>query len=165
MSAGKLVSAALVFIAFTLYGAVRTSKQNGRLNLLMDICSDIGEIESRLSITKSPLPDIAEVMAVVGACPKLWGSISEGMRKGYSFRQAYEEADRPCFGTEEAEVLAELARKLGTCNLESECRRLRFTCNKLTTLHGELTKKVQAGAKLNGSLSVLCGLAAALLIL
>lgn len=165
MSISRLFAAGLVFMAFAMYGAVNGSRHNARVTLLKGLYYDVAEMRTRLKLLHEPLDVITENMATSGKCKELWSEVSIYMKKGKSFGEAFGESDRRAFGNEEIEIMYELSAQLGKNNVAEEEKRLEFAAIRLNELYKKLKEDTEKGVKLTNSLSVLGGLAAALLML
>ena len=166
MSAGRLAAAALVFSTFAMYGVIRTSKHHARVKMLNSLCADMREFGTRLALERMPLPQItARLAADGGECSTIWKTINEGLRDGNTFAAAYARAEELLYGNEEKAIMQELARSIGTSDAQSESQRLEFAYKRLDAVLQNLKARTDKSVRLTSSLSVLGGLAAALLLM
>ena len=165
MNMGRLLCAVIVFAVCTIFGSVRNSGRSKCLYELGDMIADMEELETAMRLEHMPLQSIAQRLAVSGKCEWLWEGVCEGMRNGASFGTAYHLIKKPYLGAEIEKSLNELASRLGTSDLETEIKRIRKTTDELTRVYSEMQRKNGEKSKLVNSLSILTGLAAALLVM
>ncbi len=165
MSAGRLASAALAFCAFALYGMVRTSKHRARARMLASLCSDVKEMDARISAERMPLVTICERLSRQGESAAMWSQIYIAMANGDAFPYAFAHAEDNIQGTEEREIMRELAASLGSGDAESAVKRLRFAYGRLEELSNKLRNEADRKEKLPETLSILAGIGVALILM
>lgn len=165
MSAARTAAAFAVFSGFALFGAVSNSRKRQKVKEAKILLADASELESRIKTLRQPLADIAEAFSVNSGCAGFWGGISKGLSAGLSPEAAFDRAKSMISSDEVRNVLAELFEGLGSSELNGELRRLELAVNRLEQVYAETQKSLESGTKLTNSLSILMGLAAALLIL
>lgn len=155
----------LAFGACALFGSVKKARSGRSLCDAEALVKDLGELGDRMRLRREPLDEISARLAAEGGCRALWKGISQGLAEGRTFSEAYALAEKPPVCREVMSVVDELASSLGTGAMEDEIKRLGEAMDKLGTRLAELEKADAERSKLTGSLSVLLGLAAALLLL
>lgn len=155
----------LAFGACALFGSVRQARGAKAVADLASFRGDLVETENLMRQSRTPLPEIAAKLAESGRCPAFWEAVSRGLAGGLSFREAYSAAPKPELPAGAAEVADGLAAALGTGDLQTESERLTAAAERLAPMLSDLEKSTAEKGKLIRSLSLLAGLAAALLIL
>ena len=165
MSAGRLAAAGMVLAVCALFGRVRASGNESALRETHALCGDIMRLETLLRSQKLTLPEAAERLSREGASRELWEGVSQRMSEGMSFSGAFSAAPHPALCLGAAEAVCELAEGLGKADMAAELSRLKNAEARLSSICDEAEKAGRNRDKLTTSLSMLCGLAAALLIL
>lgn len=165
MSAIRLAASSLVFAGFTLYGAVQKSKKLCALSELSALSSDLSAFAGRLELTMSPLDSIASAAARQSRIKRFWEALAAALSSGLAPDEAFENACSLLRCGEALPVLEELFSGLGSSNASAEAACFRFASERIGALAEKLGREAAVGVKLTNSLSVLMGLAAALLLL
>lgn len=165
MSAARLVSAALAFTACAVFGAVRRARIRRERETAAMLTADVAEFERLLRLERRPLSEIAGWLARNGGCKALWRGVEEGMEQGETFRNAYAAAEKPEAGKAAAAVLDALAGSIGSGDAEGESDRLKKAGDELAEISALMQKSCAEKEKLIGTLSLLAGAAAALLMI
>ena len=165
MSAARAIAAGAAFGACALFGAVRKARAKKELDALSGAAWDIREAERLLRMTNAPLGEIASELSEKGRLRPFWKAVGEGMAGGASAYSAYSNAAPPCAEHEALRVLEELFSSLGRGDGETESKRLSSAADKLDALYAEAEKKAAEKAGITGAVSLLAGVAAALLLL
>jgi|GEM_PF-2576436 len=165
MSAARLLASALVFGGFVLYGAVKKARRLNEAEQLRSIAADIAELAVKLEMTRAPLGSIAGALAQKSCLPRFWQELGEALEAGESPKGAYQKARQMIVCTEADGVLEELFSVLGAADAASEANKLKHAGARLEGILNESNRKAQESNRLTGSLCVLMGLAAALLLL
>lgn len=165
MSAARTISALLVLSCFTLFGFVRASGIRKKAEDERGLLEDIRAVDQRMRLLKKPLPEIASELSACGRCAELWRGITDGMRRGLSFSEAANIADKPELSREALGALTELFSSLGSAGPEEECARLGCAAERLEAISLKTEAEYAARAKLVLRLSALAGAAAAILII
>ena len=165
MSAARALSALLVFSGFVLFGRVRCSRKKLEASQTEALLTDVTAIECRLGALRQPLERLVGSAAEQSAVSGFWTEISKGLSSGKTPSEAFEVAGDRIISSGAREILRELFSEIGSSDLKSELQRLSFAQKRLNALAEETKSRTGSELKLTNSLSVMMGLAAALLLL
>lgn len=153
------------FGACALFGAVRKARTKQEVFALSGITADIREAERMVGLSKAPIASIAGELARSGRSAPFWQSVSDKLNGGSALIEAYSASPAPTALPEAAQVLDGLFSSLGRGDAETESKRLRAAAERLEEILGAAEKRASEKCRLTGSLSMLAGAAAALLLL
>lgn len=165
MSALRLICAGASLTVCVLYGAVKRSGNEILLENVSRLHSDIRLFSNLLRSRRLPLSETADIIACEGELKEMWASASSGIRSGKSFEEAYRDATKPVLSGEAEAVMSELASGLGKGDIDSELERLEAARDALGSICAEMRNSYADKNRLIRSLSMLTGIAAALLLL
>lgn len=163
----RAISAVMLFIICTLFGKLRTEKYRGRLDTLNAIIEDLRAVETDLRCDRCVASVLVSRLAKAGRLCTLWQEMLSAMQSGCSFGDAWNESKNRLFSldAEEMSILGAFSEKFGTGDADTELNRLERTINRLEQIEKRLKAEYPNRIKLTGTLSMLCGLAFALMIL
>ena len=164
MSAARALAAGAAFGACALFGAVRKARAKRDAASLGSLAWDIREAERLLRMTNAPLSEITQELSEKGRMKPFWKAVGERMEDGASAYAAYT-ASPPQAAPEALRVLDELFSSLGRGDSQTESKRLSAAADKLDALYSEAEKKAAEKGRITGAVSLLAGVAAALLLL
>lgn len=165
MNGARIVSAALAFTVCAVFGTVRRARMRREAEIASLLAADVCDLERMLRLERRPIAELAGRLAEAGGCREFWRGVAEGIEHGATFGEAYASAPKPEAGKAAAEVLSALAEKQGSGDAEGESVRIKKTANELADIAEQMRKTSAEKGKLTGTLSLLAGLAAALLII
>ena len=165
MNAARAASAAAAFAVCAVYGRVKASREEEKLRWEKAMLSDLHSAERLIVSSRVPLWETAGKLSREGACAEMWNDICLRLVSGDSFSKAYSAARKPPVCPEAADIVGELAEKLGTEDIGAEAERLRCAVDKLLRLCSERESSAAKKCRLIRTLSVLLGLAAAIVLL
>ena len=165
MSAPRLICSAAVFCGFVLYGAVRAERKKAALSEAEALRKDLAELSDRMELTRSHLCAICEELSRKSGLSELWSAMTEGLSKGLAPSEAFALCRGTLKNEAAAAVIKELFEDLGSADIEKESGRLELSLKKLDELISFSRGEFEKSRRLTSSLSVLMGLAAALILL
>ncbi len=162
----RLVCAAGVFLLCAAFGAVRAEGFRVRLRAAEMLLSDLGAVASSLRYEKRTAASIAEKLSETGKLTAFWKKLGQAMEAGAGFGEAWEEcggelALDPAIGA----AALSFAKSFGGGDAETELARLEITLESLGEAVRTKAREYPNKRKLTGTLSILLGVAAALLII
>lgn len=163
MSAARLALAAGAFAVCAVFGTVRRAEREAGRKRLESVSADISALRVKLADGRLPLGRIASELAASGQNAGYWRGVSEAMARGLSFGEAAPPV--PGLDSEADEILRSLFAGLGDGSLRAEEERIERAERGLRALLEKRTRELEKRGGLINSLSLLAGLAAALLIL
>ena len=165
MSAARLLASALAFSGCALAGAVSGARKKQRVEELHGLVSDVGVICRRLDLTHAPITDALLCDAGEFSFAELWRRIARDIERGSSPYEAFCGAESEIKDVPARRILSELFCDIGSADIGSELKKLGIAAERLGDREAEERKRADKGAKLTGRLSLMLGLAAALLLL
>ena len=165
MSAARLLASGAVFAACVTAGAVRASRMELRIKNTHALSADIARLKGFVCSERIPLDEAAERLRASGGLKPLWEGVCGFMRRGCDLARAYSEAVKPELVPEATAVLDELFSALGKGDSAAELERLGSACLRLERVCAEASAEGGKSRRLIQKLSLLLGIAAALLIL
>ena len=161
----KLAAGLMILFICGGWGLAQRIKLRRRCELLRELRLMLEQYSIKISCTAPTLEQLArESEGVFGSI--LWECAAEtpDIRSAWS-SSVQRLSALPCCGKEEAKMLAELGRALGTCPAESEISLLRLYSGQMDRLCDEAEKTSEQKGRLYSSGGILAGLAAAVLLL
>lgn len=161
----RLFAAAAAFITGAVWGIFRSAELRRRAQLLRELKQLITEFSVAIRFTSPTLDELAK------DCGGVFGELLRASRReSPDIRSAWADAaaqlSRYSFcGKEEAALLSELGRELGTCSAEGQLALLELHGSRLERLTLEAEDAAKSKGKLFRSVGALLGAGAAVLII
>ena len=165
MSAARLIAAGLVFACCGTFGLVRSARIELELKNAEALAADTERLSGFIGESRMPLREAFERLAEEGGLGELWLELSQRMDSGCSA------GDAVCGAAyfERIRGGREAARELSAGLMSGEAEAVRSSLSgcaaRLRTLCDARRGEIASRVKLTRSLSLLLGLAAALLML
>lgn len=162
----RLICASVILLVCAAFGAVRAESLRLRLGTADMLLSDLNSIFSSLKYEKRTAIQLAEGLANTGKLREFWKKLAASMTKGRSFGAAWEEnCGMLTLDRQEAETALAFAKDFGGDSVETELSKLALALSRLDESVKNKKRDYPNKQKLAGTLSVLLGVAAALLVL
>lgn len=165
MSAARLIAALLAVCGSALFGAVSNSRAEERIKNTDRLVSDVDEMYSLLRIDRMPLHEIASRLSEKGELPALWANVEAEMEAGASLKEALNDIKLPGPGSAAARFAGYLTDGFPAGDAETESARIGYALEKLKAYRESAINEQKEKGRLTSSLSLMLGLAAAILIL
>lgn len=163
----RAFGAVILFGICTVFGKLRTEKYRGRLDVMNAIIEDLRAVETDLRCERCSAPVLISRLAKVGRLRPLWQEMLSAMQTGCSYGDAWNKSKKMLCSAdaEELGILDTFSGKFGAGDADTELSRLERTISRLELIEKRLKAEYPNRIKLAGTLSMLCGLAFALMIL
>ena len=161
----RLVAAVWVFIIGAVWGILKSSELRRRVQLIAELKQLITEFSVAIRCTAPTLDELAD------GCGGIFGELLRNARQETDdIRSAWQTAAQQLSncsfcGTEEAAILTELGRELGTCAAEGQLKLLELHQSRLDKLLTEADDSAKSKGKMFHSVGALLGAGAAVLII
>ena len=162
----RLICAVGVFLLCTAFGAVRAEGLRVRLRASELLLSDLNFIASSLRYERRTAASIAEKLSKTGKLTEFWAKLAHTMDGGASFGAAWELCAKELpLDPGVASAALSFAKNFGSGDAESELAQLELTVSGIGDAVETKAREYPNKRKLTGTLSILFGVAAALLII
>lgn len=141
---------------------MRRKKEKDELTSLV---SDLVELQSRLRLLRSPANELAQALSQKGCAKEFWSGMSKELDLGKTPLNAYKAAESILLNKTSKTVLEELFNQFGSSDAETEQKRILLAIESLKAAKQKYDSEFERSVKLRRSLSVLMGIAAALILL
>lgn len=165
MSWIRLLSSGLVFSGFLLYGRISALRCAQKAECIAGLCAELELMESSLELLRPPLETLCEDAAEHAVNTRFWQTSAMALKQGNTPAEAYSLAEQYLSCKEALPVLGELFAKIGSSDAETELKRIKNAETSLKIKAEVLAAESAKSTKLRSSLSVMMGLAAALILL